>query len=194
MKNYYIDLGSSTIKVYCYKNELELLEEHSIYFKNDFDAEKGISKNNLEELCDYFKEIKSKYGHARKTILEDEIEEIVIDKVSTVIKEDVMIAISRDGYAKRSQLKSYNSSNSSFPGYKQTDAIVAISQASTLDTLLVFTSGGNFMYLPVYELVENKWKDEKEETHEKEVLGPGSNAGNGAFFGTCDSAGNGRDV
>ena len=61
MKNYYIDLGSSTIKVYCYKNELELLEEHSIYFKNDFDAEKGISKNNLEELCDYFKEIKSKY-------------------------------------------------------------------------------------------------------------------------------------
>ena len=59
MKNYYIDLGSSTIKVYCYKNELELLEEHSIYFKNDFDAEKGISKNNLEELCDYFKEIKT---------------------------------------------------------------------------------------------------------------------------------------
>ena len=55
MKNYYIDLGSSTIKVYCYK------KEHSIYFKNDFDAEKGISKNNLEELCDYFKEIKSKY-------------------------------------------------------------------------------------------------------------------------------------
>ena len=37
------------------------MEEHSIYFKNDFDAEKGISKNNLKELCDYFKEIKSKY-------------------------------------------------------------------------------------------------------------------------------------
>ena len=59
MKNYYIDLGSSTIKVYCYKNELELLEEHSIYFKNDFDAEKGISKNNLEELISYngFKQV-----------------------------------------------------------------------------------------------------------------------------------------
>lgn len=27
------------------------------------------------------------------------------------------------------------------------------------------------------------------ETHEKEVLSPGSNAGNGAFFGTCDGAG-----
>ncbi len=61
MKNYYIDLGSSTIKVYCFENELKLLEEHSIYFKNDFDAEKGISESNLKELCDYFEEIKKKY-------------------------------------------------------------------------------------------------------------------------------------
>lgn len=61
MKNYYIDLGSSTIKVYCYEKELKLVEEHSIYFKNDFDAEKGISKNNLQELCNYFEELKNKY-------------------------------------------------------------------------------------------------------------------------------------
>ena len=61
MQNYYIDLGSSTIKVYCYEKELKLIEEHSIYFKNDFDAEKGISESNLKELCDYFEEIKSKY-------------------------------------------------------------------------------------------------------------------------------------
>ena len=33
-------------------------------------------------------------------------------------------------------------------------------EASTLDTLLVFTSGGNYIYLPVFELTENKWKDE----------------------------------
>lgn len=61
MRSYYIDLGSSTIKVYCYGHDLELVEEHSIYFKNDFDAEKGISKNNLKELCDYFEEIKNRY-------------------------------------------------------------------------------------------------------------------------------------
>lgn len=61
MKNYYIDLGSSTIKVYCYEKELELLEEHSIYFKNDFDAEKGISETNLKELCEYFEKIKDLY-------------------------------------------------------------------------------------------------------------------------------------
>lgn len=62
MKNYYIDLGSSTIKVYCFESELKLIEEHSIYFKNDFDAEKGISEVNLKELCNYFKELKEKYN------------------------------------------------------------------------------------------------------------------------------------
>ena len=61
MKNYYIDLGSSTIKVYCFESELNLIEEHSIYFKNDFDADKGISESNLKELCNYFDELKSKY-------------------------------------------------------------------------------------------------------------------------------------
>lgn len=61
MKNYYIDLGSSTVKVYEFEEELKLLEEHSIYFKNGFDAEKGISKDNLDELCDYFESLKDKY-------------------------------------------------------------------------------------------------------------------------------------
>lgn len=61
MIEYYIDLGSSTIKVYKYDQKLTLLEEHSIYFKNDFDAEKGISKTNMEELCDYFDTLVKKY-------------------------------------------------------------------------------------------------------------------------------------
>ena len=62
MKSFYIDLGSSTIKVYCYEKELKLMEENYIYFKNDFDAVKGISEKNLKELCDYFKNIKKKYN------------------------------------------------------------------------------------------------------------------------------------
>lgn len=62
MKEYYIDLGSSTIKTYEYEENLKLLEEHSIYFKNNFDREKGISSENLEELCHYFEMLKEKYS------------------------------------------------------------------------------------------------------------------------------------
>ena len=59
---FYIDLGSSTIKVYEYVTELKLLEEHSIYFKNGFSSEEGISKENETELLNYFKELKTKYN------------------------------------------------------------------------------------------------------------------------------------
>ena len=59
--DFYIDLGSSTIKVYEYTTELNLLEEHSIYFKNGFSSEDGISKENETELINYFLELKSKY-------------------------------------------------------------------------------------------------------------------------------------
>lgn len=62
MKHYYIDLGSSTIKVHSYDDKLELLEENSIYFKNGFNPETGISPENLKELCEYFAKLKSKYG------------------------------------------------------------------------------------------------------------------------------------
>lgn len=61
MKEYYIDLGSSTIKVYEYNESLRLLEEKSIYFKNNFDSEEGISDENLNELVAYFKVLKEKY-------------------------------------------------------------------------------------------------------------------------------------
>lgn len=59
--DFYIDLGSSTIKVYEYTNDLNLLEEHSIYFKNGFSSEEGISKENETELINYFQELKNKY-------------------------------------------------------------------------------------------------------------------------------------
>lgn len=62
MKQYFIDLGSSTIKVYEYVDELKLLEEHSIYFKNDFSSENGISEENKKSLLAYFKKIKKKYN------------------------------------------------------------------------------------------------------------------------------------
>lgn len=63
MKNeFFIDLGSSTIKVYQYTERLCLLEEHSIYFKNGFSKENGISEENKQELFAYFTNLKEKYG------------------------------------------------------------------------------------------------------------------------------------
>lgn len=62
MTKYFIDLGSSTIKVYEYKNELVLLEEHSIYFKNGYTDEFGINEATKLELTDYIRMIKDEYN------------------------------------------------------------------------------------------------------------------------------------
>lgn len=62
MKEYYIDLGSSTIKVYEHESSLKLLEEHSIYFKNGFSEEMGISDKNKQDLYDYFGALMNKYS------------------------------------------------------------------------------------------------------------------------------------
>jgi len=54
MKEYFIDLGSSTIKVYELFETLKLIDEHSIYFKNGFTEEYGISNENRQELFECF--------------------------------------------------------------------------------------------------------------------------------------------
>lgn len=62
MVEYYIDLGSSTIKVHEYRESLRLLDEHSIYFKNNFNSETGISEENKEELFKYFKHLQDTHN------------------------------------------------------------------------------------------------------------------------------------
>lgn len=60
MLEYYIDVGSSTIKVYKYTDKLKLINEHSIHFKDGFTNKRGISSDNKKELYDYFAELKEK--------------------------------------------------------------------------------------------------------------------------------------
>jgi len=62
MKLYYIDIGSSTIKINLYElNILTLIEERSIFFKEGFSKEFGISQQNLNSLYNYFSYLQNKY-------------------------------------------------------------------------------------------------------------------------------------
>lgn len=62
---YYFDIGSSTIKLYEYKNELNLIEEKSIMFKKGF-SEEGIQSENIEKMMSFIKNVKSKYELSTK--------------------------------------------------------------------------------------------------------------------------------
>jgi topoisomerase-4 subunit A len=45
------------------------------------------------------------------------------------------------------------------PGLKEQDGMLFDQEVSTKDTLLMFTTLGNYLYIPVFEIEETKWKD-----------------------------------
>ena len=107
------------------------------------------------------KAIVNKYGHDRKTQIIEKESSVSIDKRDLISKEEVMIAVSRDGYIKYSSIKSYRSSGENpLPGMKDGDVCVYSGKAMTTDYLVCFTNNGNFLYIPVHEINENKWKEE----------------------------------
>ena len=103
--------------------------------------------------------IKKEYGTERKTQIQDEIEDIKIDNTIMLPKEDVIVVVTKEGYIKRVSQRSYASSNSEETTLKENDYIVGIYNMNTMDTLLVFTNLGNYLYIPVYEITECKWKE-----------------------------------
>ncbi len=105
------------------------------------------------------KMIKKEYATPRKTEIKDEVTEIKIDTTSLIPKEDCMVVITKEGYVKRVSMRSYSASNNEETGLKDKDYIIGIYETNTMDTLLLFTDLGNFLYIPVYELPDLKWKD-----------------------------------
>lgn len=139
------------------ENEKLELEKNILRLEEILADEQKLNKVLIKEL----KEISYKYGDDRKTIIEEKVEDTPIDKRLLISKDKCFICVTRDGYLKRSTIKSYNSSVDKYktPEMKQGDAVVCISEAWTTDTILCFTDAGNFIPVPVYKLEENKWKD-----------------------------------
>ncbi len=118
--------------------------------------------SNPEKLKSVIKEelrkIKKEYATERKTEIKAEIEEIKIDTTKMIPKEDVVVVVTKEGYIKRVPLKSYNASSDD-TALKENDYVLGIYNMTTLDTLLIFTDMGNYLYIPVYDIPELKWKD-----------------------------------
>lgn len=108
-----------------------------------------------EELID----VRKKYADARRTTIEHEIEEIKIDLEVMVASEEVMVSLTKHGYIKRSSLRSFTASSSDDAAMKDTDHILFQKQMNTTDTLLVFTDQGRYLYLPIHEIQDKRWKE-----------------------------------
>ncbi|MCA1058715.1 DNA topoisomerase IV subunit A [Rossellomorea aquimaris] len=105
------------------------------------------------------KAIKKQFADERRTRIEDKIEEIKINLEVLIASEDVMVTVTRDGYMKRTSLRSYSASNGQDLAMKETDRLLGQFEMNTTDVLLVFTNKGNYIYCPVHELPDIRWKD-----------------------------------
>ncbi|MBQ9154173.1 MAG: DNA topoisomerase IV subunit A [Solobacterium sp.] len=105
------------------------------------------------------RDVRSEYADERRTRIEDEVAEINIDRSSMVVNEHVAVTVSRDGYVKRVSMRSYGASAGTVTGLKEGDELIGVIECDTVDRLLLFTSKGNYAYLPVWQIEEGKWKD-----------------------------------
>ncbi len=110
------------------------------------------------EIKTTLRKIKKEYATPRRTVVKDTVTEIKINAEELVSNERVMVVLTIDGYLKRVSLKSYSSSSET-TGLKPGDAPLNIFEASTLDKIMIATDMGNYLYLPVYDIPEAKWKE-----------------------------------
>ena len=104
------------------------------------------------------RKIKKEYATPRRTMIIDEVEEIKIDTTSMIPKEDAIVVVTKDGYIKRVSVRSYEA-NTEATSLKENDYVIGLYNINTKETVLVFTDKGNYLFLPVYEIPEAKWKD-----------------------------------
>ena len=102
--------------------------------------------------------IKKEYATPRKTEIKDDIVEIKIDTTSMISKEDCIVVITKEGYVKRVTTRSYSASDDE-TALKEGDYVIGTYEMNTLDTILLFTDLGNYLYVPVHELPDLKWKE-----------------------------------
>lgn len=124
-------------------------------FRKLLSDRKTLEKEIIKELS----AVKKEFSNPRRTQISEESAKVEIDETALVADEQVRVLISRDGYLKRSSLRSYQSTDDTDNGLPDGDTVVYENTLSTLTNLYLFTNRGNVIYRPVHELVEAKWKE-----------------------------------
>ncbi|MGZ9432593.1 DNA topoisomerase IV subunit A [Mycoplasma sp. 613B] len=135
--------------------------------------EKNMLENRIEKTLDLlnnkssfdqflvsiFKDIKKEFATERKTEIFDEEFKVEINKEELIKQEDFYVGISRDGYIKKVNVKTYDSNEINSYLLKEKDPLLFLDKVESIDKLLIFTNLGNYIYLPVHKIEESKWKD-----------------------------------
>ncbi|GKV68228.1 DNA topoisomerase 4 subunit A [Sporosarcina sp. NCCP-2716] len=103
--------------------------------------------------------IRKQFAEPRNSVIEEKIEELKVDLDILIPSEEVVVSVTKEGYVKRTSMRSYGASNGAGMDMKESDYPLFEQTMNTQHHLLLFTSLGNYIYQPVHELPDIRWRD-----------------------------------
>jgi DNA gyrase subunit A len=132
-------------------NELKDVRGNIAEYESILASEKKLRAVIIKEL----EEVKKLYGDERRTRIEDEAAEIVLEDL--IADEQVAVTVSHSGYMKRTPISTYRMQRRGGTGRtgmktRDEDFVEHLFIASTHAYILIFTNNGRVYWLKVYEI------------------------------------------
>jgi len=132
-------------------NELKDVRGNIAEYESILGSETKLRKVIIKEL----EEVKKLYGDERRTRIEDEAAEIVLEDL--IADEQVAVTVSHSGYMKRTPISTYRMQRRGGTGRtgmktRDEDFVEHLFIASTHAYILIFTNKGRVYWLKVYEI------------------------------------------
>jgi DNA gyrase subunit A len=132
-------------------NELKSVREAIEEYESILASEAKLRKVIIKEL----EEVKKLYGDDRRTVIEDEAAEIMLEDL--IADEQVAVTVSHSGYMKRTPISTYRMQRRGGTGRtgmktRDEDFVEHLFIASTHAYILIFTNTGRVYWLKVYEI------------------------------------------
>ncbi len=132
-------------------NELKEVRDNIAEYESILGSEKKLRSVIVKEL----EEVKKLYGDDRRTRIEDEAAEIVLEDL--IADEQVAVTVSHSGYLKRTPISTYRMQRRGGTGRtgmktRDEDFVEHLFIVSTHAYILIFTNSGRVYWLKVYEI------------------------------------------
>ncbi len=132
-------------------NELKTVREAIAEYESILASETKLRKVIVKEL----EEVRKLYGDSRRTVIEDEAAEIMLEDL--IADEQVAVTVSHSGYMKRTPISTYRMQRRGGTGRtgmktRDEDFVEHLFIASTHAYILIFTNTGRVYWLKVYEI------------------------------------------
>ncbi|GFR36947.1 DNA topoisomerase 4 subunit A [Insulibacter thermoxylanivorax] len=147
----------TNLEIHALEKERKDLQKKIKELRSILDDHKKLIKVIKDELL----EIRDTYGIDRRCEIRGEVEEIKVNLEVMITPEDVIVALTNEGYIKRTSMLSFTRSGGEIEstGMKEGDYVRGIFEVNTLDNILIFTNNGQYFHLPVHLIPEYRWRD-----------------------------------